>query len=612
MSAVETTELDAPVLIVGAGPSGMVSALCLAQLGIPSVVVERAEGLSTHPKAHELNARSIEILMSLGFTLDALEAEASPASEAARIVFCKTLGEEFGRIDLLDAKHDPGKYARHLRAAQPYLNLSQVELEKRLLERVRSSESITVLFGHQWEGGAEDAAGVTSRVLRRRDGALLRVRARYVIGADGASSRVRARAGIAMDGPPRLQDFVSAYFELNLREHVQTPAKLYWIFHPDAAGTLIAHHVERRWVYHLPIHPPHERPEDFSEAVIVDRIRKAVGDPSLDLRIQSISPWRMTAQVAARFRQGRWLLVGDAAHRFPPTGGLGMNTGIADAHNLAWKLAAVIEGRADEALLDTYERERRPIALRNCEESRRNYDKMFEVVETLGLSPGALEWLARIEASALFRWLPAGLQRGFRWLIKRPSWRALARFDRFAEKRRQVQASIEDQVAHFDRIGLDIGYVYDEGALVADGSPPAEVEVTRYQPSAQPGSRFPHVWLDEARERSSHDIFAPGRFTLMVDEGGARWRDALARCPFADCVDLVVLDDVCTSAAAREALREVCAIGERGAILIRPDGHVAWRRAALPHRPEQALAQAFEACHLRPASSRSLDMRLGA
>ncbi|MEO0323153.1 MAG: FAD-dependent monooxygenase [Myxococcota bacterium] len=597
MTAPGARKESAPVLIVGAGPSGMVSALCLAELGVPSVLVERSHDVSLHPKAHEVNARSIEILVGLGFSLAELEAEASPAAEASRVVFCRTLGDELGHIDLREAQHDPAKYARHLRAAQPYLNLSQTALERRLLARVRASEAVTVLFGHRWERGTADAAGITSVVTRCRDGATRTLRTRYVVGADGAASLVRAQLGIAMEGPERLQDFVSAYVEMDLSERVATPAKLYWLLHPEAAGTLIAHRLDRRWVYHLPLQTPYERPEDFPEEVIRTRLRKAIGDERLDLRIRSIRPWRMTAQVATHFRDGRWLLVGDAAHRFPPTGGLGMNTGIADAHNLAWKLAAVVDGRAGEALLDTYERERRPVAQRNCAESLRNFEKIFEVVQSLGLSRHGLRLLARVKASWLFRRLPARLRSGLLRLMVRPAWRALRRFDLVPEVRRRVRRSIAAQVPHFDRIGLDIGYVYAAGALVPAEAPGPPPEVTRYVPSTHPGARFPHVWLDTQHARSTHDALSPDRFTLLVDEAAEPWRGAAA--PVAEHVTVASLEELGESEDAREALRGLCGLGPGGALLVRPDGHVAWRQPELPVDPERALGAALAACHLQ-------------
>ena len=391
-----TDSTDIDVLIVGGGPAGITTALCLAARGVSSLVVERNAAISEHPKAHELNTRSIEILNELGITIDELAREASPDSDGSRILFCKSINEEFGRIDLLSEQGSAQKYKRHFRSEKPYLNLSQVEFEKVLARHAENEPRIEVKFGREWRSfetaseGEEAAAGSVVSVIRdRKTGKEQRVRSRFVIAADGAASPIRKALGIEMEGPAQLQDFINVYFEHDLRPQVATPAKLYWILHPAAPGAFIAHHMEKRWTYNMPIATPWESREDYPEEILRERIVTALGfDPGIE--IKSVSYWRMTVQIAEKYAKGRVFLVGDSAHRFPPTGGLGMNTGIADAHNLAWKLATVLRQGAPPRLLDSYELERKPVAERNAEESAANFDKIFEVLEAFSsAAPGS-------------------------------------------------------------------------------------------------------------------------------------------------------------------------------------------------------------------------------
>lgn len=590
---------ETDVLIVGAGPAGMVSALCLAQLGVRSVVVERYRTVNPHPKAHELNARSIEILTSLGVSMDELEREASPEADGSRILFCKTITEEFGRIDLFEDPDCAAKYARHVRCRRPYLNLSQTELERVVRAHVEESPLIELLLEHTWESFVETERGAVSQVRAvDRASPPFEVSSQYLLGADGAASAVRDAIGIAMVGPDCLQDFVNAYFEIGLRDYVQTPAKLYWIFHPAAVGAFIAHHVDRRWTYNVPITPPYESREDFSDEVLRERIQTALGTDRYDIDIKSVSTWRMTVQIADAYRRGRAFLVGDSAHRFPPTGGLGMNTGIADAHNLCWKLAAVIHGQSPASLLDSYEAERKPVAERNATESRENYERIFEVIEAFGLPRNGPEMMAKITHHPWVRKAPKFLKRPLLWLLRLPVHFSLNRFRRSGRVSERVLSSIADQTPHFDRIGLDLGYVYGQGAVLPEEggpeSPPQKV--TEYEPTTRPGARFPHVALNGAVDGwSSHDLLSYSRFTLVVGSDGDVWKQALGALEpnLQTNIAAVSLGESDVGEEAADRLRDVCEIGPSGALLVRPDGHVAWRQTGLVPDPAHALASAL-------------------
>ncbi len=584
------------VLIVGGGPAGLISGLLLAKLGVSSIILERNAQTDEHPKAHELNARSVEILSALDISEADLAKEASPLSDGSRVLFCRRINEEIGRIDLLADSERAKKYRQHLRSHLPYFNLSQSEFEKILVARAEQEPRVDLRFRHRWESMDTGANTDVSHIANDETKETYAVESRFVIAADGASSPCRRALGIDMEGPVEIQNFVNAYFQLNLRDHIDTPAKLYWIFHPKYMGAFIAHHIEKRWVYAVPIFAPYESADDYPPEVLANRIRGAL-DYDGDVEIVSTSTWRMTAQVAQAFCAGRVFLVGDAAHRFPPTGGLGMNTGIADAHNLCWKLAAVLRGRASDSLLATYETERRPIALRNCEESHRNFDKMFDVIEAVGLHPSGPEWLARISGNRFARMLPAGFRRILRNVISYPADLLVRRAKNNPRVNSRVGESIADQIGHFDRLGLDIGYRYASGALVQDEPEVADKPsgVTEYTPSCSPGARLPHFWLEQhGAQISSHDLLGLGAFTLFTNETVADWKQAAESVAITFDITLKTVAIGSDLTDPDEQWPRISNLNPGGAVLVRPDGHIAWRAKDSVHSATDSLTRVFE------------------
>ncbi|MEO8668026.1 MAG: FAD-dependent monooxygenase [Bauldia sp.] len=595
------SDAPGPVTIVGAGPTGLTLALLLARSGVRSTLIERNREPQAHPAACILDTRTMEIFREVAVA-DAILGRCQDILHRARITWVTALaGRELGHCSAL-----PGDVAALLSLSPVHAtHFPQNRLEPLLWERVAREPLIDFLPGHECVGVGETANGVAVRTAR--DGVASAVTARYVVACDGASSKLRAAAGIAMEGR-LLQHMIGIYFSANLDPLVaHRKSILYWILNPAVLGVLIAHWLPDEWVLFAPYFPPQQSPDDFSEERCRSLVESAVGYVPADLDIKLIRPWVLSANLAANYRKGRMFLAGDAAHAFPPTGGLGLNTGVQDAHNLGWKLAAVLHGRAGASLLDTYEAERRPVARANLEHSVRNYEKMGDLTGTAGLDLSRLRTLQAAQTSRLFRSLPA---RGQERLVATAVRKALGRLEVFdaegsagAAARQAFDGAIAGQVAHYRFTGLDLGFTYESGAFVADGSakPEAADAVVDYRPTTWPSARLPHFWVEKEGARLSiHDVIAEPVLTLLTHESGeGRWRSAITGIPAKLAAQVRCLAigaganaDLVDATGAWLTLSETA---ESGAVLVRPDGHVAWRSHSLPPAPEQVLADVVKA-----------------
>ncbi len=531
------SDVDVAYLVVGAGPVGLTAARLLANQGRPCLVAERREGPQRHPAAHVVNARTLEIFRQAGFDMHAIHDLAADPSDAGHVNYVTTLGGDLiGRLPF----ERQGPEVLEV-TPTPLRNISQHRLEPLLAEEVAAMPTVDLRYETEWVSSVSDDDGVTSVLRDVVTDAQFEVRSRYLIAADGAGSRIRKAAGIDMIGPPSLESFVAIHFRADLREVIADRlGVLHFVMDPSVGGAFIGHDIDTEWVYMVSFDPAEESVDDYPPQRCTTLVANAIGVDGVPIEILSAGTWHMSAQVAQRMRDDRTFLVGDAAHRFPPTGGLGLNTGVADVHGLVWKLGAVDDHWAAPSLLDTYELERRPIAGINCEQSMTNAFKMLHLLEALGLTTNPTT-------------------EGLHAMLADPA------------KADGIAAAVDEQATHFDMIGLQLGYCYTEGALARVGATPGpDDDPRRFDPDAAVGTRLPHGWLGDGR--STLDLIAGDVMTVLSVDDHDSWAAATEQSPV-PIIHLRIGVDI----EVDPIWLKVCGLDTGGALLVRPDQHIAWR-----------------------------------
>ena len=529
-----------PVLIVGAGPVGLTLASDLAWRGVACLMVESRTSINPHPRAISIGVRSMEHFRRLGLDQKVIGAGVPREQRLDVIYVTRMLGREIHRfpipsIDDLDERRE--ELARDIpeTGASPFYKTwtAQAPLERVLDAHITAQPGVEFRRGWRLESFTEDDRGVEARLVNEVTGASQIITADFLVGCDGAASPVREGLGIALSGRGALGAALGLYFRApGLRTLLGAKAGvMYWPLAPGCGGTIYTIDGGDEWVFNR-YFSPGEKPHIEDPIAL---IKAAIG-VEMEVELISALDWIPRQLVAETYGTRRVFLAGDACHLFVPTGGFGMNTGVGDAVDLAWKIEATLAGWGGPSLLGSYDRERRPIGLRNTLEAADNYARSGDIFSAVG---------------------------------------DIENEDAAGERQRAaIAASLPPKIKHFAPIGIHLGYHYDHSPIIVpDGTPTPKGEAASYTPTSRPGHRAPHVWFADGR--SILDLF--GRGFVLLCFGG----------PADDCAQLI------QAAHERSVPLIVHSIGEASAAiaygkrfcLVRPDGHVAWRGDEPPTDP---------------------------
>jgi 2,4-dichlorophenol 6-monooxygenase len=574
--------IETDVLIIGSGPAGSTAALALSTYGIRNILVSKYGWVANSPRAHVTNQRSFEVLRDLGVEAEA-RALAVPLSEVGKTIFCTSLaGEELGRVYGFGS--DAARAADYTLSSPCMMGDLPQHLMEPILVGTAASRGTRLRFDTEYLSHVQDDSGVTATVLDRLSGETYQIRAKYLIGADGGRSKVAEDIALPMEGSMGVGGSTNIVFEADLTKYAEhRPAVLFMVVQPwlgeIGLGIGMVRMVRpwKEWVLHsgYDINQP---PPKLTDAEAIQIVHTMVGDDSIPVKIKSTSLWTINNRYATRYSSGRVFCMGDAVHRHPPPNGLGSNTSIQDAYNLAWKLALVVNGKANPTLLDTYSLERAPVGRQIVERAVKSMGTFGGIFEALGLADAKDPTQTRACLDLLKASTPEA-----------------------ATRRAELRKALAVKNYEFSAHGVEMNQTYVSSAVVPDGTSPrlpTQDHELYYHPTTFPGARLPHVWLQrENQSVSTLDLVGKGRFTVLTGIGGEAWRDAASDMEqhFGIPVDAYTVGPARDLTDLYGHWAEMREIAEAGCLLVRPDGHIAWRAWNAPSDIGHATASLRDA-----------------
>ena len=553
-------DFDTDVIVIGSGPTGGTAALALATYGVRVTVATYWNWTANTPRAHITNQRTMEVLRDLGIE-DEARKYATPWESMGDTLFTTSFaGEEIARLRTWGTGDE--RLGDYLQGSPcPMADIPQTHLEPVILTEA-AARGARMLFNTEYLSHVQDAEGVTVVLRDRMTDREYALRAKYLIGADGARSKIVEQIGLKIEGQLARAGTVYTLFDADLARYVEhRPSILYWIvtsgalFGEIGMGLLRAIKPWNQWISGWGFDMTKGEP-DMSPESVMAKIRAMVGDPNLELSIRSTSVWYVNQAYATTYSVGRVFCGGDAVHRHPPSSGLGSNTCIQDAFNLAWKLAFVLRGEAGPGLLDSYSLERAPVGrqiVMRANQSRVDYAPLNKCFRVVGDEDPVAAGLKRLRNPG-----PEG-----------------------AAVREEMVKALELKNTEFNAQGVELNQRYESAAVTPEADAAPEVwqrdRELYLQASTRPGAKLPHVWLVDHRGKrvSTLDVVGKGHMTLVTGLSGQSWVKAAARTG-PPSLRVVVIgsadaqDLYCAWARHRE-------VAEAGALLVRPDGYVAWR-----------------------------------